>query len=55
MIDLSHTIRNGLVTFKGLPAPIICDYLSREASRRNYTDGTEFQIGRIDMVANTGT
>jgi kynurenine formamidase len=54
-VDLSHTIHHGLVTFKGLPAPLICDYLSREDSRQNYTDGTEFQIGRIDMVANTGT
>jgi arylformamidase len=55
LIDLSHTIRNGLVTFKGLPAPIICDYLTRKASRDSYTEGTEFQIGKIDMVANTGT
>jgi arylformamidase len=54
-IDLSHTLCDGVVTYKGLPAPIICDFLSREASRANYTDGTEFQIGRIDMVANTGT
>jgi kynurenine formamidase len=55
LIDLSHTIHDGLVTFKGLPAPVICDYLSRVDSRRNYTDGTEFQIGRIEMVSNTGT
>lgn len=55
LIDLSHTIHDGLVTFKGLPAPVICDYLSREASRRNYEGGTEFQIGRIEMVSNTGT
>lgn len=55
LIDLSHTISNGLITYKGLPAPLICDYLSREASRSSYTKGTEFQIGRIDMVANTGT
>lgn len=54
-IDLSHTIYDGLVTYKGLPAPIICDYLSREASRQRYTAGTEFQIGKIEMVANTGT
>ncbi len=54
-IDLSHTIANGVVTYKGLPAPVICDYLSREASRANYAEGTEFQIGRIDMVSNTGT
>jgi len=55
LIDLSHTIENGLVTYKGLPAPIICDYLSREDSRKYYEPGTEFQIGKIEMVANTGT
>lgn len=44
-----------MLTYKGFPAPIICDYLSREASRKLYSPGTEFQIGRIDMVANTGT
>jgi arylformamidase len=55
LIDLSHTIEAGMVTYKGLPAPLICDYLSREASRKLYAAGTEFQIGRIDMVANTGT
>jgi kynurenine formamidase len=54
-IDLSHTIEDGLVTYKGLPAPIICDYLSREKSRDFYEKGTEFQIGKIEMVANTGT
>ncbi|MFT3792052.1 MAG: cyclase family protein [Rudaea sp.] len=54
-VDLSHTIEHGLVTYKGLPAPVICDYLSRAASRELYAAGTEFQIGRIDMVANTGT
>lgn len=54
-IDLSHTIEHGVVTHKGLPPPVICDFLSREASRANYAEGTEFQIGRIDMVANTGT
>jgi arylformamidase len=55
LIDLSHTIENGLITYKGLPAPVICDYLSREASKKNYAEGTSFQIGRIDMVSNTGT
>ncbi len=54
-VDLSHTVHDGLVTYKGLPAPVICDYLSREASRERYAPGTEFQIARIDMVANTGT
>jgi arylformamidase len=55
LIDLSHTVEHGLVTYKGLPAPIICDYLSRESSRKLYAPGTEFQIGKIEMVANTGT
>jgi len=54
-VDLSHTIEHGLVTYKGLPAPVVCDYLSREASREKYAPGTEFQIGRIEMVTNTGT
>lgn len=53
--DLSHTIEHGMITYRGLPAPLICDFLSREASRQHYAEGTEFQIGRIDMVANTGT
>ena len=55
LIDVSHAIEDGMITYKGLPAPIICDYLSREASRRLYAAGTEFQIGKIEMVANTGT
>jgi kynurenine formamidase len=54
-VDLSHTIEDGMITYKGLPAPLICDHLSREQSRANYAPGTEFQIGRITMVANTGT
>ncbi len=54
-IDLSHTIDSGMITYKGLPAPIICDHLSRNKSRELYAPGTEFQIGRIEMVGNTGT
>jgi kynurenine formamidase len=54
-IDLSHPIRDGLVTYPGIPAPVIGDHLTREASRDIYAPGTEFQIGRIDLVANTGT
>jgi kynurenine formamidase len=55
LVDLSHVIEAGMVTYKGLPAPVICDYWSREASAALYEDGSSFQIGRIDMVANTGT
>ena len=54
-IDLSHTIEHGMVTYKGLPAPIICDFLSREASKKQYSEITTFQIGKIELVANTGT
>lgn len=54
-VDLSHTIEHGLVTYKGLPAPIVCDYLSREDSKKFYDEGAQFQIGKIEMVTNTGT
>ena len=54
-IDLSHTVEHGMITYKGLPGPVISDHLSREASRSVYEAGTEFHIGRIEMVANTGT
>ncbi len=54
-IDLSHKIEDGLITYKGLPAPIICDYLSRDDSREFYEKGTEFQIDKIELVGNTGT
>jgi kynurenine formamidase len=54
-IDVSHTVEHGMTTYKGFPAPIICDWLSREASRTKYAHGTEFQIGKIEMIANTGT
>jgi arylformamidase len=55
IVDLSHAIEAGMTTFKGLPGPAICDYWEREASRAFYDDGSSFQIGRIEMVANTGT
>ncbi len=55
LIDLSHPIADGTITYPGLPGPVISDHLSREASRERYAPGYEFQIGRIDMVANTGT
>ncbi|HUR93809.1 MAG TPA: cyclase family protein [Gemmatimonadales bacterium] len=54
-LDLSHTIEHGMTTYPGLPGPLICDFLSREASRERYAPGVEFQIGKIEMVANTGT
>ncbi len=54
-VDLSHTVYGGMITLKGFPAPIICDFLSREDSRKFYDADTSFHIGRIDMIANTGT
>jgi kynurenine formamidase len=55
LIDVSHTVEAGMITYKGLPAPVISDHLSREESRKHYAAGTEFNIARIEMVANTGT
>ena len=55
LIDLSHTIEHGMITYKGLPPPVISDHLSRKDSRRHNESGTEFHIGKIEMVANTGT
>jgi kynurenine formamidase len=55
LIDLSHTVEDGMVTYKGITAPIICDYLTREASKAYYAEGTTFHIGKIEMAANTGT
>jgi kynurenine formamidase len=55
LVDLSHVIEHGMVTYRGLPGPHICDFWTREGSAEHYDDGSSFQIGRIDMVANTGT
>jgi kynurenine formamidase len=55
LVDVSHSIEHGMITYKGLPAPVISDYLSREESQSRYAPGTEFHIGKIEMVANTGT
>jgi arylformamidase len=54
-IDLCHTIHDGMITYKGLPPPVVTTYLSREESRKKYDVATEFHIGKIEMVANTGT
>ena len=44
-----------MVTYPGLPAPVISDWLSRDASQARYAPGTTFQIGKIELLANTGT
>jgi arylformamidase len=54
-IDLSHVIENGMITYQGLPGPVISDFLSRKSSRERYAPGTEFQVALIEMVSNTGT
>lgn len=54
-VDLSHPIESDMTTYPGLPGPVISDHLSRERSAERYSPGTTFQIGRIAMVANTGT
>ncbi len=55
LIDVSHKVEDGMQTYKGLPVPIICDYLNREASKSHYEEGTSFQIGVVTMCSNTGT
>ncbi len=55
LIDVSHTIEHGMVTYPGLPVPTISDWLSRDASQTRYAAGTTFQIGKIELLANTGT
>ena len=55
LVDVSHTVEHGMITYKGLPAPVISDHLTREESRTRYAPDTEFHIGKIEMVANTGT
>ena len=55
LVDVSHVVEHGMITYKGLPAPLICDFLSREQSKKHYAPGTEFHIGKIEIVANTGT
>jgi kynurenine formamidase len=55
IVDLSHRIREGLITYPGLPAPVITPHLTREASRERYAPGTEFAMDVITMIGNTGT
>ena len=55
LVDLSHAIEHGMVTYPGIPGPVISDFLGREASRGHYAEGTTFHIARVRMVANTGT
>jgi len=55
LIDVSHEVEHGMVTYPGIPAPVVSDWLSRAASHTRYAPGTEFQMGRIELVANTGT
>ncbi len=55
VFDVSHDVEDGMVTYPGLPAPVVCDFWSREGSAHHYEEGTTFQIGKIEMVANTGT
>ncbi len=55
VVDLTHVVEDGMITYPGLPGPEVGVHLTREASRAHYAAGTEFEIGRVAMVANTGT
>lgn len=54
LIDVSHTVEAGMINYKGLPALVVCDFLSRADSRAHYAPGTEFVINTIELVGNTG-
>ena len=54
VFDVSHEVEDGMITYRGIPAPVVCDFLSREESRGHYAGDTEFHIGKIELVANTG-
>lgn len=55
LVDLSHQIEDGMVTYPGLPGPLVCDFFSREESRALYGGKAEFVISRVELVGNTGT
>ncbi len=55
LVDLSHSIADGMITYPGIPAPVISDLLSREASHSHYADGVDFCINQIQLPANSGT
>ncbi len=55
LVELSHVIRDGLITYPGLPSPTITPHLTRDASREHYAPGTEFAIDKITLIGNTGT
>jgi kynurenine formamidase len=55
IVELSHRIVDGMVTYPGIPGPKLGVHLSREDSREVYAPGTEFHIGMITLAANTGT
>jgi arylformamidase len=55
LVELNHVIRDGLITYPGLPGPTIAPYLTREASRDRYAPGTEFAIDQLTLIGNTGT
>jgi kynurenine formamidase len=55
IIDLAHTITDGMTTYPGLPAPSLGSHMTFEESAGRYASGTEFAIGMVTMATNTGT
>lgn len=55
IVELSHRIVEGMITYPGVPGPVLGTHLSREDSKEIYAPGTEFHIGTISLAANTGT
>jgi len=44
-----------MTTYPGLPGPVISTHISRQESGARLGTGVSFHIGRIELVANTGT
>lgn len=55
LIDLSHAITPGMVTYPGLPTPDVAVHLGRDAAEEIYGSGVTFEIGVVTMCTNTGT
>jgi kynurenine formamidase len=55
LVELSHTIREGMVTLPGIPSPSIRPHLTRAQAVERYAPGTTFVLDVIDLAGNTGT
>lgn len=55
VIDLSHPITPGMVTYPGLPGPRLHVEVSRAQSAARLGSGASFEVESLTLVGNTGT